>query len=77
MKKLTSLLDNEFQSVGRPLSMTGFRTCITRYMKSEHSRLKAKWLKWREIVVDKGSNAEKEMCPITVKSDQWERLLAY
>ena len=59
------------------MSMTGFRTCITRYMKSEHSRLKAKWLKWREIVVDKGSNAEKEMCPITVKSDQWERLLAY
>ena len=77
VKKLRALLDNEFQYVGRPLSMTGFRTCITRYMKSERSRLKAKWLKWRETAVDKKPEAEKAMCPITVKTDQWERLLAY
>lgn len=66
VKKLKEALDNEFDYVGQPLSMLGFRTAITRFLKSERSRLKAKWLKG----VTK--------CPLNVEfEDQWERLVAY
>lgn len=66
VKKLKEALDDEFDYVGQPLSMLGFKTAITRFLKSERSRLKAKWLKG----VTK--------CPLNVEfEDQWERLIAY
>jgi hypothetical protein len=40
VQKLRDLLDAEFEYVGNPLSMQGFRNAVKRYMKSERSRLK-------------------------------------
>lgn len=65
VEKLRAALDNEFEYYPNPISMIGFRTTITRYMKSERSRLKTRWLKGNDS------------CPIRVKDDQWKRLKAY
>ena len=40
VKKLKDALDSEFEYVGNPLSMAGFRAAITRLMKSKRSRLR-------------------------------------
>lgn len=40
LKKLRAALDNEFEYVGNPLSMVGFRVAITRFLKAERCRLK-------------------------------------
>jgi hypothetical protein len=66
LRKLKEALDSEFEYLGQPLSMAGFRAAITRYMKSERFRLKSKWLR----------NAE-EKCPLHVDDDQWEQLIEY
>lgn len=49
--------------------MAGFRSAVTRFMKSERSRLKVRWL---------GSNDEdKEKAPVHIDPEQWKRLVAY
>ena len=65
MKKLRDALDNEFEYLGNPLSMVGFRTCIIRFLKSERSRLKARYLK--------GVNTP----PVHCNPEQWSRLIKY
>jgi hypothetical protein len=65
VKKLKEALDGEFEYLGQPLSMAGFRAAITRYLKSERNRLKSKWL---QGCVD---------CPLHVDDDQWDRLIEY
>ncbi len=65
VKRLRAALDSEFEYVGHLLSMVGFRTAITQYLKFERSRLKSKWLKGQEA------------CPRHVDDDQWVRLIQY
>ena len=48
LTKLREALDDEFEYVGHSLNMFGFRTAVTRYMKSERSRLKTRWLSGKE-----------------------------
>lgn len=67
--KLRELLDNEFEYVGGTLSMAGFRSAVTRYMKSERSRLKVRWLSSKDQ-----DNAK---APVHIDLDQWKRLIAY
>ena len=65
VQKLRDALDNEFEYVGNPLSTIAFRTLITRFLKSERSRLKTKWLE------------KKDYCPFRVNGTQWLRLKDY
>jgi hypothetical protein len=65
LKKLRDSLDKEFEYVGHPLSMMGFRTSLTRFLKSERSRLKGRWLRGQKSA------------PVKVNPDQWTRLIAY
>lgn len=65
LRKLRAALDNEFEYVGNPLSMTGFRIAVTKYMKSERSRLKARFVK--------GDVSP----PEHIDSPEWERLKEY
>lgn len=66
MKKLRDTMDREFEYLGHPFSMLGFRQSITRYLKSERSRLKSRWLKGQKA------------CPVHIKDKkQWDRLMAY
>ena len=65
VQKLRDALDSEFEYVWNPLSTIGFRTIITRFMKSEHHRLKSRWLKGNEA------------CPIHVNGEQWKLLIEY
>lgn len=65
VQKLKEALDEEFEYVGHPLSMLGLRTSITRFLKAERSRLKARWLKGNTT------------CPSRVNPEQWKRLVAY
>ena len=65
VKKLRDALDSEFEYVGNPLSMAGFRAAITRFMKSERSRLKTRYLKDEKTV------------PTHIHPDQWKRLKDY
>lgn len=66
MRKLRAALDAEFEFVPRPLSQLGFKSAITRFLKSERFRLKSKWLQG----VTK--------CPLNVEfEDQWDRLVEY
>ena len=46
--KLREALDDKFEYVGHSLSMSGFRTTVTRYMKSKRSCLKTRWLSGKE-----------------------------
>jgi hypothetical protein len=55
-------LDVEFEYVGIPLSMQGFRTAMKRYLKFERSRLKMRY-KSGDITN-----------PVHVQPAQWERL---
>jgi hypothetical protein len=66
VRKLRATLDSEFEFVPQPLSMLGFRSAITRFLKSERFRLKSKWLKGMK------------KCPLKVEfEDQWDRLVEY
>ena len=44
MQKLRDRLDSEFKYLGNTLSMQGFKNFVKRFLKSERSRLKAKFL---------------------------------
>jgi hypothetical protein len=65
VRKLREALDTEFEYRGQPLSMVGFRTAIIKFMKSERSRLKVKWL------------AGLVTCPDHINGTQWGRLKDY
>jgi hypothetical protein len=65
VRKLREALDNEFEYRGQPLSIVGFKTAIIKFMKSERSRLKVKWLKGLET------------CPDHINGTQWGRLKEY
>jgi hypothetical protein len=43
VQKLRDKLDVEFEYVGTPLSMQGFRTAVKHYLKSKRSRLKMRY----------------------------------
>jgi hypothetical protein len=43
VQKLRDKLDAEFEYIGNPLSMQGFRNAVKRYLKSERSRLKMRY----------------------------------
>lgn len=65
LKKLRAALDNEFEYVGNPLSMVGFRVAITRFLKAERCRLKNRYLKGTDTP------------PLHVNKASWDRLKAY
>jgi hypothetical protein len=65
VQKLRDKLDAEFEYVGNPLSMQGFRNSVKRYLKSERSRLK---MRYRS-----GDTTN----PVHVQPAQWERLQHY
>jgi hypothetical protein len=71
LQKLRDLLDNEFEYVGAPLSMAAFRTTVTKFMKSERSRLKNKWLSIG------CPDPEKAKAPVHIDPEQWKRLIGY
>ena len=60
LQRLRDALDNEFEYVGNPLSLAGFRSAVTKFLKSERCRLKVQYL---------SGNVE---APIHVKDDQWD-----
>jgi hypothetical protein len=43
VQKLQDKLDAEFEYIGNPLSMQGFRNAVKRYLKFERSRLKMRY----------------------------------
>ena len=45
LKKLTAALDNEFEYIGNPLSMVGFKLVVMKFLKSERFRLKNRYLR--------------------------------
>jgi hypothetical protein len=65
LEKLREALDLEFEYIGCPLSMRGFRDAVKRFMKTERSRLKMKYL------------AGDTQSPLYIQPAQWENLLAY
>jgi hypothetical protein len=65
LHKLRETLDAEFQYLNHPLSAIGFRNAIKRFLKTERSRLKARFL------------AGNDICPPHVQPKSWERLKAY
>jgi hypothetical protein len=64
-KKLRDALDSEFEYLGNPLSMVGFRNAIKRFLETERSRLKAWYM------------AGQTKCPVNVQPHQWEYLKQY
>ena len=65
LKKLRAALDNEFEYVGNPLSMVGFRVAVTRFLKAERCRLKNRYLKGTDTP------------PLHINKLTWDRLKAY
>jgi hypothetical protein len=62
---LRDKLDAEFEYVGNHLGTQGFRNAIKRYLKSEHSRLKTRFLSGQTD------------CPLHIEPAQWEKLKVY
>jgi hypothetical protein len=65
VQKLRDHLDSEFEYLGYPLSMQGFRNSVKQYLKSERSRLKARF------------RAGDPKNPVHVQPAQWEHLKTY
>jgi hypothetical protein len=65
LQKLRDKLDAEFEYIGNPLSMQGFRNAVKRYLKSKRLRLK---MQYRS-----GDTTN----PVHVQPTQWERLKQY
>jgi hypothetical protein len=65
MQKLRDCLDAEFEYVGNPLSMQGFKNAVKRFLKYERSRLKMRY------------RAGDTSNPVHVQPAQWERLKEY
>jgi hypothetical protein len=58
LKKLRDALDSELEYLGNSLSMVGFRNAIKRFLKTERSRLKARYM------------AGQTECPVNVQPHQ-------
>jgi hypothetical protein len=65
VQKLRDKLDAEFEYIGNPLSMQGFRNAVKRYLKSERSRLKMRFR------LGDTTNL------VHIQPAQWERLKQY
>ena len=65
LKKLRAALDNEFEYIGNPLSMVGFRLAVMKFLKSERFRLKNWYLRGEDSP------------PLYVDEDEWKRLKEY
>jgi hypothetical protein len=65
VEKLRDALDADFEYVPMTLSQRGFRNAIKRFMKTERSRLKARYM------------AGDRTCPVHIDPVQWERLQEY
>ena len=66
LKKLRTTLDNEFEYVGNPLNMVGFRLVVMKFLKAERFQLKTRYLKDKD-----------KAPPLHVDDDEWERLKDY
>lgn len=66
LQRLRAALDNEFEYIGNPLSIHGFRISVMKYLKAERARLKLWWLK------DKGTAP-----PLHISDAEWANLKAY
>jgi hypothetical protein len=66
MAELRKLMDIEFEYLHHELSDHGFRDCVRRFMKSERSRLKKRWIMHGHTT-----------CPVGVEQSQWDTLAAY
>ena len=62
LKKLRAALDNEFEYVGNPLSIVGFRLAVMKFLKFERFRLKNSYLKGEDSP------------PLHIDEDEWKRL---
>jgi hypothetical protein len=65
LQKLREALDQEFEYLDCPLSMGGFKDAVKRFMKTERSRMKAKYL------------AGDTQCPLHIQPAQWINLQTY
>jgi hypothetical protein len=65
VEKLWDALDADFNYVPVTLSQRGFRNAIKRFMKTERSRLKARYM------------AGDTLCPAYVDPRQWDRVQEY
>lgn len=65
LQKLRAALDNEFEYLGNPLSMVGFRLAVSKYLKAERFRLKSRYLKGIDTP------------PLHVDKPEWDRLKEY
>jgi hypothetical protein len=65
VQKLRDRLDAEFEYVGNPLNMQGFKNAMKYFLKYERSRLKMRY--WA------GDTSN----PVLVQPAQWERLKEY
>ena len=66
LQRLRAALDNEFEYLGNPLSIHGFRLSVMKFLKAERARLKQAWVK------DKDSAP-----PLHVSDAEWASLKAY
>jgi hypothetical protein len=66
MAELRRVMDTEFEYLHHELSDQGFRDCVRRFMKSEQSRLKMRWIMHGHTT-----------CPMGVETSQWDTLVAY
>jgi hypothetical protein len=66
MAELRRVMDIEFEYLHHELSDQGFRDCVRRFMKSERSRLKKRWIMHGHTT-----------CPMGVETSQWDTLVAY
>ena len=58
-------MDNEFEYVGNPLSMVGFRLAVMKFLKSERFRLKNRYL------------LGEDSPPLHIDEDEWKCLKSY
>ena len=65
LKKLRAALDNEFEYIGNPLNMVGFKLAVMKFLKSERFRLKNRYLRGEDNP------------PLHVDKDEWKRLKEY
>lgn len=66
LQRLRVALDNEFEYLGNPLSIHGFRLSVMKYLKAERARLKLWWLKDKDTAP-----------PLHISDAEWANLKAY
>ena len=66
LQRLRAALDNEFEYLGNPLSIHGFRLSVMKFLKAERARLKLWWLKDKDTAP-----------PLHINDAEWANLKAY